>query len=78
MSKGERRRAHFKSLFAARWPPGRGDFPLGDFSHAPSPKNRSKNGLPQKGGNLSAEGDRLVVYLNPSEQWLEGLPFNSV
>ena len=35
-------------------PPGRGDFSFGDFSHAPSPKNLSKNGFcPQKGGSLS-------------------------
>jgi hypothetical protein len=31
-------------------PPGRGDFSFEDFSHAPSPKNLSKNGFcPRKG-----------------------------
>ena len=53
MSKGEQPRALRQSLqksFATRWPPGRGDFSFGDFSHAPSPKNLSKNvSAPQKG-----------------------------
>jgi hypothetical protein len=30
-------------------PPGRGDFWILKIAHAPSPKNLSKNGLPQKG-----------------------------
>jgi hypothetical protein len=37
-------------------PPGRGDCWILKIAHAPSPKNLSKNGLPQKGGSLSAEG----------------------
>ena len=37
-------------------PPGRGDFWILKIAHAPSPKNLSKNGLPQKGGSLSGEG----------------------
>ena len=53
MSKGEQPRALRQSLqksFATRWTPGRGDFSIGDFSHAPSPKNLSKNGFcPRKG-----------------------------
>jgi hypothetical protein len=31
-------------------PPGRGDFSFGDFSHAPSPKNLSKNGFCSRKG----------------------------
>ena len=34
-------------------PPGRGDSWILKIAHAPSPKNLSKNGLPQKGGSLS-------------------------
>jgi hypothetical protein len=53
MSKGEQPRgpnSPFKSLFATRRTPRRGDFSFGDFSHAPSPKNLSKNGFcPRKG-----------------------------
>jgi hypothetical protein len=37
-------------------PPGRGDFWTLKIAHAPSPKNLSKNGLPQKGSSLSVEG----------------------
>jgi len=38
-------------------PPGRGDFSFGDFSHAPSPKNLSKNGFcPKKGVAFLTEG----------------------
>ena len=37
-------------------PPGRGDCWIPNIAHAPSPKNVSKNGLPQKGGSPSAEG----------------------
>jgi hypothetical protein len=37
-------------------PPGGGDFWILKIAHAPSPKNLSKNGLPQKGGSLSVEG----------------------
>jgi hypothetical protein len=36
-------------------PPGRGDSWILKIAHAPSPKNLSKNGLPQKGGSLSVE-----------------------
>ena len=59
MSKGEQPRAlrqSLKSHLRRAGPPGRGDFSFRDFSHAPSPKNLSKNGLPQKGGSLSVEG----------------------
>jgi hypothetical protein len=62
MSKGEQPGALRQSLqkpFATRWPPGREDFSFGDFSHAPSPKNLSKNGFcPLEGGSLS-DGSRL-------------------
>jgi hypothetical protein len=62
MSKGEQARALRQSLqksFATRWPPGRGDFSFGDFTHAPSPKNLPKNGFcPLKGGSLS-DGNRF-------------------
>ena len=37
-----------QQFVTTRWPPGRGDFCFGDFTHAPSPKSLSKNGLPQK------------------------------
>ncbi len=37
-------------------PPGRGDCWILKIAHAASPKNLSKNGLPQKGVSLSAEG----------------------
>ena len=37
-------------------PPGRGDFWILKIAHAPSPKNLSKNGLPQNGGGISVEG----------------------
>ena len=33
------------SLLRRAGPPGRGDFCFGDFTHAPSPKNLSKNGF---------------------------------
>jgi hypothetical protein len=49
--------AHLNELgcaFGMR-PPGRGDFWILKIAHAPSPKNLSKNGLPQKGGSLSVE-----------------------
>jgi len=53
MSKGERPQALGQSLqksFATRWAPVGGDFCFGDFTHAPSPKNLSKNGFcPPKG-----------------------------
>src|SRR5262249_54392843 len=62
MSKGERPQALGQSLqesFATRWAPYRGDFCFGDFTHAPSPKNLSKNGFcPPKGGSLS-DGNRF-------------------
>ena len=46
MSKG----ASFKTCLRRAGPPGRGDFSFGDFSHALSPKNLSKNGFcPRKG-----------------------------
>ena len=60
MSKGEQPQALGQSLqksFAARLTPGRGDFSFRDFSHAPSPKNLSKNGFcPLEGGSLSDGG----------------------
>jgi hypothetical protein len=53
MSKGEQPRALRQSLqksFATRWPPGRGDFCFGDFTHAPSRKNLSKSGFCRRKG----------------------------
>ena len=52
MSKGEQPRgpnSPFKSLFATRRTPRRGDFSFGDFSHAPSSKNLSKTVCHKKG-----------------------------
>ena len=52
--------AHLKRAWMCgrqmRPPPGRGDCWILKIAHAPSPKNLSKNGLPQKGGSLSVEG----------------------
>jgi hypothetical protein len=36
-------------------PPGRGDFWILKIAYAPSPKNLSKNGLPQKRDSLSVK-----------------------
>src|SRR5262249_34918167 len=59
MSKGERPQALGQSLqksFATRWAPV-GGLLFWDFTHAPSPKNLSKNGFrPPKGGSLSDGG----------------------
>jgi hypothetical protein len=41
---------------AADATPQQGDFWILKIAHAPSPKNLSKNGLPQKGSSLSVEG----------------------
>jgi hypothetical protein len=70
MSKGEQPRAlrqSLKSHLRRAGPPGRGDFSFGDFSHAPSPKNLSKNGLPQKGGSLSVKDVFEKKFLVPGQ-----------
>jgi hypothetical protein len=41
---------------AADATPQQGDFWILKIAHAPSPKNLSKNGLPQKGVSLSVQG----------------------
>jgi hypothetical protein len=52
---------------AADATPGRGDCWILRFNHAPSPKTLSKNGLPQKGGSRSAEGDFAKKNLRAGE-----------
>ena len=48
-------------------PPGRGDFSFGEFSHAPSPKNLSKNGSAHKGGSLCVKEVLQKSFLVPKD-----------
>ena len=54
-------------------PPGRGDFWTLKIAHAPSPKNLSQNGLPQKGGSLSVEGVFAKKFSGAGEDSYRGV-----